>query len=156
MVLPVFAQKQTKEEKEAAAKALYDAAVQSVNAKTFVIIPSSYTDRNGEIQNVNDNNFFFSSEGNNLFAQGSMVCGNSYTNIMEATEYTPNFDKKGNLKLRIVVLGRMLKGTYQISMRSNGNYADVIFTPINGTTLRFSGPLVPLNSVSYNKRSNPM
>lgn len=156
LVVPAFAQKLSKEEKAALAKAANSAAIEAVNARTFVIVPSSYTDSEGMIVDNVDNSNFFSSEGKNCFAQGVICCDNTYNNITEATEYDVNIDKKGNLKLRIVVSGRMLKGTYTISMRNNGNNADVIFMPQSGTTRKFSGPIVPLAGASYNKRANPI
>lgn len=156
VTLPLAAQKMTKAEKEAAAKAAHEAAVKSVESRAFVIVPSSYTLSDGMIENNIDNANFLSCEGKNLFAQGRIVCNNTYTNIVEATEYTPTFDKKGNMKLRIVVTGRMLKGTYLISMRNNTNMADVIFTPQTGDTRKFTGPIVPLKSASYTKRSSPI
>lgn len=155
-ILPLIAQKQSKEEKAAIAKAAYDTAVKCIENKNFVIIPSSYTDKDGMIESNTENTNFISYENNNLFLQGNIVCDNKYTNIAEASEYIPTFDKKGNLRLRIVVIGRMVKGTYVISMRANTNLADVIFTPQSGTTRKFSGPIVPPDAVKYNKRSNPM
>lgn len=152
--LPAAAQKLSKAEKAAQAKEAYDKAVECVNKKSFVIVPSSYTDTEGLIQSNTDNSNFISCEIENLFMQGRIVCDNNYTNIAQATEYTPNFDKKGNLRLRIVVNGRMIKGTYVISMRSNSNMADVVFTPQSGTVRKFSGPLTPLGATKYNKRAN--
>lgn len=58
------------------------------------------------------------------------------------------------MKLRIVVNGRMLKGTYIISMRGDSNEADAIFTPQSGPTRKFSGPIMPL-SASYDKGAKP-
>ena len=40
--LPSFAQKLSKEEKAAIAKAQYEAAVNALNAKAWVIVPSQY------------------------------------------------------------------------------------------------------------------
>jgi hypothetical protein len=154
-VLPLFAQKLTKEEKEAAAKAEYEAAVQCVENKLFVIVPVTFT-VNGVTEDNTDKSNFLSSEGENLFAQGNMVCGNSYTNLLESSEYNLSFDKKGNMKLRIVVTGRMMKGVYTISLKNNTNMADVIFAPPSGTTRRFTGPIQPPKSDFYNKRANPM
>lgn len=156
IMLPTVAQKQSKEEKAALAKVAYNTAVKCVEDKNFVIIPSSYTDKDGVIETNTENTNFISSETTNLFIQGEIVCDNKYTNIAEATEYTPIFDKKGNLRLRIVVMGRMIKGTYIISMRANTNMADVIFTPQSGTIRKFSGPIVPVNAAKYYKRSSPM
>lgn len=156
LLQPLAAQKLTKEQKEAAAKAAYQAAVESIELRTFVIVPTSYTESDGAVGDNADNANFLSAEGENLFAQGRMVCGNGYTNLLEATEYEVNIDKKGNIKLRIKVLGRMMTGIYNISIRNNTNVADVIFSPQSGTTLRFSGPIVPLKQASYNKRANPI
>ncbi len=154
--LPIMAQKLSKEEKAARAKAAYEAAVTGINARAWVLVPSSYTASDGMIENNINNDNFISCEGKNLFAQGRIVCDNNYTNILEDSEYSVNTDKKGNVKIRIVVTGRMMKGTYNITMRNNNNIADVIFTQSTGSTLRFTGPIVPLKGASYNKRSNPI
>ncbi|MEG0517800.1 MAG: hypothetical protein RR555_02880 [Bacteroidales bacterium] len=156
ITLPVSAQKQSKEEKIAIAKAAHETAVKCVENKSFVIIPSSYTDKDGVIETNTENTNFISYETTNLFMQGEIVCDNKYTNIAEVTEYTPAFDKKGNLRLRIVIIGRMVRGTYVISMRTNTNMADVIFTPQSGTIRKFSGPVVSVNTTKYYKRSSPM
>lgn len=156
-MMPLYAQKLTKEEKAAQQKALYEAAVKAVEEKDFVIIPDSYIDSDGIENPIQDNSVFFAYEKANLFMQGAVVCDNSYTNIAEAKEFTPKYDKKGNLKLRILVEGRQIHGVYQISMRAGGNTADVIFTPRTGGTVRkFQGPLVKASSTRYMKRSNPM
>ena len=154
--LPLYAQKLTKEEKEAAAKAAYEAAVQCVEQKLFVIVPTTYTTSSGAIEDNIDKANFLSSEGEHLFAQGSIVCGNGYTNLLDATEYTVSFDKKGNMKLKIVVIGRMMNGSYSISLKNNTNVAEVIFTPSSGMTRKFTGPILPPNPADYNKRANPM
>lgn len=156
VTLPMFSQKLSKEEKAALAKEQYESAIQAINDKAFVLIPSSYIDENGIDQALTDNSIFISYEKTKMYMQGLRVCDNNYTNVAEVTEYLPKIDKKGNLKLRIVVMGRMIKGTYTISMRRNGNIADVIFAPANGTTRKFQGPIVPLNGASYIKRANPM
>lgn len=156
LALPMTAQKMTKEEKAAMQKAAYEAAVAAVNAKAFVIVPDTYTMSDGEMGDNIDNSNFISFEGDKMYAQGSIVCGNKYTNELEITAYEAKFDKKGNLKLKVSVNGRMLKGTLTISMRNKGNNADVIFTPQNSTTIKFSGPIVPLKEAQYNKRSNPV
>lgn len=156
LALPMMAQKMTKEEKAAKAKADYEAAVASINSRAWVLVPSSYTTSDGMIENNINNDNFLSCEGKNFLAQGKMVCDNDYTNILEDSEYTVTTDKKGNVKIRLIVTGRMMKGTYTITMRNGNNMADVIFTQATGSTLRFSGPVVPLKNASYNKRSNPM
>lgn len=156
IALPGLSQKMSKEEKEAMQKALYDTAVKCINEKDFVIIPTSYIDSDGIDESLTDNTIFILYDTKNMYMQGKVVCGNGYTNIADVTEYSPNFDKKGNLKLRIVVNGRMVRGTYLISMRANTNIADVIFTPQNGTTRKFQGPIVPVSSGNFIKRSNVM
>lgn len=155
-VIPAFCQKLSKEEKAAIAKAAYEKALTSIQSRSFVLVPSQYTDRDGAIQPNTDNSEFFSVEGKDIFIQGRIVCNNNYTNIAEATEYDCTVDKKGNIKLRIIVLGRQIKGTYNFNLRANSNVANVIYTPPTGGTKKFSGEIVPLAEASYNKRSNPM
>ena len=155
MVVPSFAQKMSKAEKAAAAKLAYDAAVESINNKTLVIVPDTYALSNGDFETNIDNSNFLSCENGDCFSQGAIVCDNSYTNVSPPSEYTVNTDKKGNVTIRVVVNGNYWKGTYKITMRNGNNKADVIFNPTKGTTRRFSGPIVPLAGASYNKRANP-
>lgn len=155
MVVPSFAQKMSKAEKAAAAKLAYDAALESFNNKTWVIVPDSYALSNGDFENNIDNGNFLSCENGDCFSQGAIVCDNGYTNVSTPSEYVVDVDKKGNVTVRVVVNGNYWKGTYKITMRNGGNKADVIFNPSNGTTRRFSGPVVPLAGANYNKRANP-
>ena len=156
LVMPLFAQKLSKEEKAAIAKAGYELALEAVKSKAWVLVPSSYTQKDGMIANNIDNSEFISCEGEYMYAQGRIVCDNNYTNQLNPTSYEPKTDKKGNLRFTIVVSGRMMRGSYTISMRVNTNSADVIFTPNKGDAKRFSGTIVPLKQASYNKRSNPI
>lgn len=155
-VLPLSAQKMSKEEKAAAAKEAYDAAVKAVEEKAWVIVPTSYYTLDGDIETNDDNSVFLSYERANAFAQGRFLCGNANTNIAEVTEYTVKTDKKGNIKIKMVVNGRQWRGTYQISVRANSNDATINFTPPTGNSRKFDGPLVPLAGANYYKRSNPI
>ena len=155
--LPLLGQKLSKEERAAAGQARYDAALVAINAKTWVLVPSEYTNPDGEMETNDDNSVFLSSEGDNVFGQGRCVTDNTQNNIGEATKYDVNVDKKGNVKITMIVSGRMWRGTYKISMRKGDNEADVIFNPGgSGTTRRFHGPIVPLAGADYNKRANPI
>ena len=155
--LPLLGQKLSKEERAAAGQARYDAALAAINAKTWVLVPSEYTNPDGEMETNDDNSVFLSSEGDNVFGQGRCVTDNTQNNIGEATKYEVNVDKKGNVKITMIVSGRMWRGTYKISMRKGDNEADVIFNPGgSGTTRRFHGPIVPLAGADYNKRANPI
>ncbi|MCI1778366.1 MAG: hypothetical protein LKI53_00220 [Bacteroidales bacterium] len=156
IAMPNYAQKLSKAEKKAAEQKAHDKAAEYIKAKDFIIVPASYEDGDGIMQSNTNNSNFLLCQMKTMYAQGSIVCGNSYTNQVEATEFLPKFDKKGNLRLSIVVSGRMLRGTYTISMRHNSNMADVIFTPINGKTRKFRGPVESPKEASYNKRSNPI
>lgn len=155
-VTPIWAQKLSKEEKAAKAKMEYDNAIKAVEERAFAIVASSYTDSDGIIESNTDNTNFFSCEGEDFFMQGKIVCDNDKTNIAKAIEYTPTYNKKGNLRLSIIVSGRMIQGTYVISVRANTNMADVIFTPQSGTVRKFSGALLPLKEADYYKRSSPI
>ena len=155
--LPLFGQKMTKEEKAAAANARDELALASINAKSFVLVPSEWTDPDGEVISNDNNSIFLSVEGDQVFGQGRTITDNNNDNVGEATKYDVTVDKKGNVKLTMIVSGRMWKGTYKISMRNGDNQADVIFTPSgSGTTRRFHGPIVPVAGADYNKRSNPI
>ncbi len=155
--LPLLGQKLSKEEKAAQGQERYDAAVAAINAKAWVLVPSEYTNPDGEVVSNDDNSFFLSFEGENVFACGRFITDNIENNIGDVTKYEVNVDKKGNVKVIMSVLGRRWKGTYKISMRKGDNEADVIFNPGgSGTTRRFRGPIVPLAEANYNKRANPI
>lgn len=156
-VFPSFGQKLTKEEKAARAKAQYESAVKCIEGRNFVIVPTQYLDSENVLQTNNDNSRFFECMGNQFYIQGAICGGNNNTPyVAEASEYDVKFDKKGNIKLRIILVGRMIRGTYSITIRNSGNFADVIYTPPTGSVRKFSGPLVSVKEASYNKRSNPM
>ena len=157
VAVPSMAQKLSKEEKAAMAKALNQSAMDAVNAKAWVLVPSQYQKSDGTLESNIDNAIFISYEGDKMIVQGRIVGGNnSQGYIVEAKEYNPTFDKKGGLKMRLIVNGRMMRGTYQITMRNNTNVADVIFTPSGKSPIKFQGPIVPLKGANYYKRSNPM
>ena len=92
LVVPAFAQKMTKEEKAAAAKLAYEGALESINNKTWVIVPEYYTTQSGEFESNSNNDNFLSFEGTDCFSQGIICCDNSKTNIGEATEYDVKVD----------------------------------------------------------------
>ena len=157
VAVPSMAQNLSKEEKAAMAKALNQSAVDAINAKAWVLVPSQYQKSDGTLESNIDNAVFVSCEGDKMIVQGSIVGGsNNQGYLVEAKEYNPTFDKKGGLKMRLVVNGRMMRGTYQITMRNNTNVADVIYTPSGKSPIKFQGPIVPLKGANYYKRSNPM
>ena len=155
--LPSFAQKLSKEQKAAISKAQYEAAVDALNAKAWVLVPSQYQKGDGTLESNVDPAIFVACEGDKMTVQG-YICGGSNNQgyLVEFKDYAPTVDKKGNLKMRLVVNGRMMRGTYQITMRNNTNVADVIFTPNGKSPMKFQGPIVPLAGANYYKRSNPM
>lgn len=156
-VLPLSAQKMSKEEKAAAAQLAYESALQSINEKSWVLVPQQYVLSDGSFDQCSDISIFISMENGQAICQGSIVGGNnSQGYLAEATTYDVTVDKKGNIRLKMVVSGRMWKGTYTISVRKNSNYAEVIYNPITGDAKKFSGPIVPVVGATYNKRSNPI
>lgn len=154
--MPMLGQKLSKQEKQALGKAANELASKSIDDRNWVIVPSSYMDSENMSQANTDNSNFISCEGENLFMNGRIVTANKYNNIAEALEYNKVVDKKGNIRLKINVLGRMIKGTYTISIRNTNNVAIVIFTPQGEKSIKFTGELKPLDSSLYNKRSNPI
>ena len=68
MMVPSFAQKMSKEEKAALAKAQYEGAVQVINEKNWVIIPDTYDTEDG-IENNTRNDNFLSCEKGMMFSQ---------------------------------------------------------------------------------------
>lgn len=155
VALPLFGQKMTKEEKKAAQKAAHDEAVEAIQLKSFVIVPTSYQTVDGNVESLNTNEIFLSVEGDKMYSQG-MIGGTAAANVAEATEYDVNIGKKGDVKINIKVLGRFWKGSYTIKMRKDSNEADIMYNKPNSPTLRLTGNIVPLAKADIFRRSNPM
>ena len=155
LVLPIFAQ--SKEEKAAQQKALYEVAKEAIENKDWVIIPTEVTNAEGAVTENSDMGIFIVYEkGKEMYLQGWGICGNSDTNVVEVKDYKVKENKKGDITLMFNVLGRKVRGSYIIRIRHDGNLADVVFTPGSQsvTVKRFSGPLVPTAQANYFKRSN--
>ena len=153
--LPLFGQKLTKEEKKALEQQAHDSAVEAIQAKAFVIVPTSYQTIDGNIESLNSNEIFLSYEGDKMYSQG-LIGGTAAANVGEATEYDVNIGKKGDVKINIKVLGRFWKGSYTIKMRKDSNEADIMYNRPNTPTLRLTGNIVPLAKADIFRRSNPM
>lgn len=149
-----FAQNK-KAEKEAAAQALFEKAKATIESKDFVIVPDTYESSTGSIEsNVDEANFLAYEGGVNLFLQGSIICGNSYTNKTTVSSFEPKTDKKGNYYLSMQVTGTAIQAKIEISLKKGSNYAEVILTPSKGTIKIFSGEIVPRAQAKYFKRPN--
>ena len=155
IAFPLFGQKMTKEEKKAAAQAAHDAAVEAIHAKAFVIVPTSYQTVDGNVESLNSNEIFLSSEGDKLYSQG-MIGGTAASNVGEATSYEVKEGKKGDVKILLKVLGRFWKGSYTIKMSKDSNECDIMYNRPNQPTLRLTGNIVPLAKADIFRRSNPM
>ncbi|MEZ7884553.1 MAG: DUF4251 domain-containing protein [Bacteroidales bacterium] len=145
---------QTKAEKEAAAKAIFDKTIALVDAKDFVIVPDSYDSSTGSVETNTDDANFISFEKEIVYLQGMIVCSNSYTNKTSITSYKQELDKKGNLRIDMQVKGAAITARVEIFVRKNGNYADVVVTPTQGTTRRFSGEITTRAESKYRKKPN--
>lgn len=155
MVAPVMAQ--TKEEKEAKVKALYENAKDAFDTKNWVIIPTLITDADGNVENNTDAGIFLAFEKTQMFLQGWSVCGNSDTNVAQVSDYIIKTNKKGDITVLFSVLGRKVRGSVVIRMRADGgNVADVVYTPSGSgeTVKRFTGPVVHCGEANYFKRAN--
>lgn len=148
-----FAQN-AKANKEAAAQAQFEKAKASIEAKDFVIIPDSYESSNGTLENNSDDSNFFSYEGEFVFLQGAIICGNSYTNKATVTTINQKLDKKGNFILEMQISGSQIQAKVEIMMMKGGNYAEVIVTPTKGIVRRFSGEVTLKSESKYYKRPN--
>jgi hypothetical protein len=141
-----------KAEKEAAAKAQFEKAVAAIDAKDFVIIVDSYEAGNGIIETNTDVANFISYETDFVFMQGAIVAGNGYTNKVSVSDFNKVVDKKGTVKIEMQCKGSFVTAKVEISMKSGGNYADVIITPSKGDARRFSGEVIPRGESKYFKR----
>ena len=117
----LLAQKLTKEERAARDKAIYEEALSSIKAHSFVIVPTSYTSTSGnnEIQENSDLSNFLLCDGNEIITQGKIISDKSELIKGEIVDFIEKIDKKGNVRLSIKVNGRILKGTFTISLRVN-------------------------------------
>ena len=145
---------QSKAEKEAAAKAIFDKTVALIDAKDFVIVPDSYDSSTGNVETNTDDANFISFEKEIVYLQGMIVCSNSYTNKTSITSYKQELDKKGNLRIDMQVKGSAITARVEIFVRKNGNYAEVVVTPTQGTTRRFSGEITPRAESKCRKKPN--
>ena len=94
LALPSFAQKLSKEEKAALAKAQNESAVTALNAKAWVLVPSQYQKSDGTLESNVDPAIFVACEGDKMIVQG-YICGgsNSQSYLVEFKDYTPTIDK---------------------------------------------------------------
>ena len=129
-----FAQNK-KAEKEAAAKAQFEKAVAAIETKDFVIIVDSYESDNGIIETNTDVANFISFESDFVFMQGPIVAGNGYTNKLSVSDFKQVVDKKGTVKIEMQCKGSFVTAKVEISMKSGGNYANVIITPLSGNAV---------------------
>lgn len=147
-----FAQNK-KAEKEAAAKAQFDKAVAAIDAKDFVIVVDTYEDpKDNTLQTNTDMGIFASYEKDFAFLQGTFLTGDNSTHRMNVSDYKQTVDKKENVRIEMQLKGSLLTAKVEIYLKKGGNYADVIITPVKGTTKRFSGELVPRAESKYIKR----
>lgn len=153
-LISTFAQNK-KAEKQALEQAKHEKAKAAIEAKLFAIVPDSYEDKSGALQTNNDEaNFLAFEEDGILYLQGQILSGNKYTNKLEATTFELNTDKKGNVTLKMVISGSVLNGRIEIQMRKGSNYADVMVIPNSGSTIKFSGEVLPKSEAKYYKRPN--
>ena len=142
-----------KAEKEAAAKAQFEKALAVIEAKDFVIIVDTYEASDRTITTNTDATIFLSIEKEFAYLQGKILAGNDYTNKLNVSDYNQVADKKGNIKLVMQVKGAYVIAKIEISMKNDGNYADVIISPTKGASTRFSGEVVPRAESKYFKKS---
>ncbi len=150
-----FATAQNKKaEREAAGLALFEKAKAAIEAKDFVIVPDSYEKSDGTPETNNDEANFIMYEGDFVYLQGMIICGNSFTNKTTVSSINQKIDKRGNLSVEMQVSGSAITARIEIQMRKGGNYADVIVTPTKGNARKFSGEIVPKAQAKYYKRPN--
>ena len=143
-----------KADKEAAAQVQFEKAAAAIEVKDFVIVVDTYEATDGTIATNSDESNFLSYEREFVFLQGMIVAGNSYTNRVTVSDYKKVVDKKGNIKIEMQVMGSFITAKIEILLKKGGNYADIIVTPSKGSTIRFSGEVIPRAEAKYFKRSN--
>jgi Domain of unknown function (DUF4251) len=142
-----------KAERDSLAQVKYTKALAAIEAKDFVIIPSTYMTSTGSLETSTDDAVFMSYEKDFVFMQGAIVAGNSYTNKLTVSDYSQVADKKGNIIISMQVKGFYITAKVQINLRKGSSFADVFITPTRGDSRRFSGEVVPRAESKYFKRS---
>ncbi len=148
-------------EKQAAAKAKMEAeivakqakfekALVAIEAKDFVI----FVDMVGTTYKINrDLTNFLSCEKDFVFIQG-IIASNQFTNKVKVSDYNKTIDKKGNIYISMQVRGFYMASKVEIFVRKGDNNAEVIMTPGQTGSTRFSGELLPREESGYFKRPN--
>lgn len=148
-------QSKSKAEKEAEGIALFNSAIAAIEAKDFATVPDLWESSSNSITEANTDDYnFIGFENGFLYLQGMIVASNSYTNKTTVKEMTNEFDKKGNYKVVMQVMGAALSARVEIFLKKGGNYAEFIVTPSKGVVRRFSGEIVHRAQSKYRKRAN--
>jgi hypothetical protein len=142
-----------KAERDSIAALQFGKAVAAIDAKDFVIIVASYETGPGTIETNTDDAVFLSYEKEFVFIQGQVLAGNNNTNKLTVSDFHQVTDKKGNLRIDMQVKGFFVTAKIEIFLRKGGNLADVILTPVNKDSFRFSGEVLPRTESKYFKRS---
>jgi Ni,Fe-hydrogenase maturation factor len=140
--------------KVAEANAKFVKAVAAIDAKNFVIIVDYYkANGTGQVLSNTDKTNFFSYEKENAFVQGVIFFGETYpsSHKLDVSNYTQVVDKKGNIKIQMIVQGTMTRGRVEIFLKKGDNFADVIYT-MRGFKVRYSGEIIPTAESDYFKR----
>ncbi len=153
--LALFSAVAQKADKDFIALIKFEKALADIEAKDFVIIVESYAKEDGSFETNTDNSQFISYEKEFMFLQGLILADNAQTNKLTVSDYDQETDKKGNVRISMQVTGFYIRAKVEISLKKKaGNYADVIITPTEGSTKRFSGYVIPTAKSDYFKRSS--
>lgn len=155
--------KAIKKEKKAAAAAenekLFDAAVQALNDYSFVMEADKVEFKRGNFAYVSPTTNFVSLDGKHAIVQLSFNTGRAGANGIggitvdgNASNISIKTDKKGNVRLKMDVMGKAISATVEIKvMKGNNKAYATVYPNFSGNNISFTGVLLPANESSVYK-----
>lgn len=139
-----------KKARELANQEAFNAAVQALKDRNWVLMANTLYGPRGSAIPVSDNTNFIQFKGDKVYVQlafNSIAGPNGLGGITvegNPSQITTNTDKHGNITYSFYVNGIALTAQVILSLSEGSNYANATVYPMmNGNNLTFSGVLVP-------------
>ena len=139
-----------KKAREVANQQAFNAAVDALKDRNWVLMASTLYGPRGSAIPVSDNTNFIQFKGNTVYVQlafNGMAGPNGLGGITvqgTPSQITTNTDKHGNITYSFYVNGIALTAQVVVNLSAGSNYANATVYPMmNGNNLTFSGTLVP-------------
>ncbi len=146
------AQRKEQKAKEAAEdRAWYEAAVQAIKERSFVLEADRVEFKRGRFAYVTPNTNFVSLDGNKAVVQLAFNTGYSGPNGIGGITVDGNVsgldvktDKKGNVNIKMMIQGTAISASVSIRMSAGSNKATATVSPnFNSNRVSFSGTIYP-------------